>query len=110
MFEISFSGISDTNHDSLLQNTTYIGPPRLRYLFHVVQTQTTTGYCIITTCTGLSVIDTAQIKLVPVTRKVVPNLYLKKYIKLCHFTMHFPAYFSFFFFYMQQLPLAFFYR
>ena len=46
-FEISFSGCSDTNHDSLLQNTTYTGPPRLRYLFQVVQTQTTTAYCTI---------------------------------------------------------------
>jgi hypothetical protein len=44
-FEISFSCGSNTNHDSLLKNTTYTGPPRLRYLFHVVQTQTTTVYC-----------------------------------------------------------------
>jgi hypothetical protein len=43
-FEISFSCGSDTNHDSLLKNTTYTGPPRLRYLFYVVQTQTTTAY------------------------------------------------------------------
>ena len=40
MFEIFFSGSSDTNNGSLLQNTTYTGPPRLRYLFQVVQTQT----------------------------------------------------------------------
>ena len=32
-FEISFSGSSDTNHDSLLWNTTYTRPPHLRYLF-----------------------------------------------------------------------------
>jgi hypothetical protein len=43
-FEISFLCGSDTNYDSLLKNTTYTGPPRLRYLFHVVQTQTTTAY------------------------------------------------------------------
>ena len=36
---------SDTNHDSLLSNTTYTGPPRLRYLFQVVQTQTMAAYC-----------------------------------------------------------------
>jgi hypothetical protein len=41
MFEISFSDSSDTNHGSLLYNTTYTGPPRLRYVFQVVQTQTT---------------------------------------------------------------------
>ena len=35
-----FSGSSDTNHGSLMQNTTYTGPPRLRSLFQVVQTQT----------------------------------------------------------------------
>ena len=40
-FEISFSGSSHTNHDSLLWNTTYTGSPRLKYLFQVVQTQTT---------------------------------------------------------------------
>ena len=40
-----FSGSSDTNHDSLLSNTTYTGPPRLRYLFQVVQTQTMAAYC-----------------------------------------------------------------
>ena len=39
-FVISFSGSSDTNNDSLLQNTSYIGSPRLRYLFQVFQTQT----------------------------------------------------------------------
>ena len=38
-FEISFSGSSNTNHDSLLLNTTYTRPPRLRYLFQVVQTK-----------------------------------------------------------------------
>jgi hypothetical protein len=27
------------------KDTTYTGPPRLRYLFRVVQTQTTTTYC-----------------------------------------------------------------
>jgi hypothetical protein len=40
-----FSGSSDTNHDSLLSNTIYTGPPRLRYLFQVVQTQTMAAYC-----------------------------------------------------------------
>ena len=43
-FEISFSGSSDTNHGSLLKNTTYTGPPRLRHLFQVVQTQITAAY------------------------------------------------------------------
>ena len=44
-FEISFPRSSDTNHNSLLQNATYTGPSRLRYLFQVVQTQTTKAYC-----------------------------------------------------------------
>ena len=44
-FEISFSGGSDKNYGSLLYNTTPTGPPRLRYLFQVVKTQTTTAYC-----------------------------------------------------------------
>jgi hypothetical protein len=43
-FEASFSGSSDTNHGSLLKNTTYTEPTRLRYLFQVVQTQTTAAY------------------------------------------------------------------
>jgi hypothetical protein len=37
---------SDTNHGSLLKNTTYTGPPRLRY-FQVVPTQTTAAHCTI---------------------------------------------------------------
>jgi hypothetical protein len=45
MFELPFSGRSDTNHVSLLHKTTHIGPPRLRYLFQVVLTQTTSAYC-----------------------------------------------------------------
>ena len=44
-FYISFSGSSDTNHDSLLQNNTCTGPQRLRYIFQVVKTQTTTANC-----------------------------------------------------------------
>jgi hypothetical protein len=40
-FEISFSGSSGTNHNSLLQNTTYTAPPRLRHLFQVVQSSDT---------------------------------------------------------------------
>jgi hypothetical protein len=70
LVQICFSGSTDTNHDSLLQNTTYTGPLRLRYfsgssdtnhdslfveyylhwitirlryIFQVVQTQTTTA-------------------------------------------------------------------
>ena len=46
MFEISFSaGRSDTNHDSLLQNTAYTGPASLRYISQVIQTQTPTAFC-----------------------------------------------------------------
>ena len=44
-FEKSFPwGSSDTNYDKILWNTTYTGPPRLRYLCQVVQTQTTIAY------------------------------------------------------------------
>ena len=43
-FEISSSCSSVTNHNSLVWNSTYTGPPRLKYLSHVVQTQTTTAY------------------------------------------------------------------
>ena len=44
-FGISFSGSSHTNHGSSLYNTTYTGPLPLRYLFRVVQIQTTTAHC-----------------------------------------------------------------
>jgi hypothetical protein len=51
-FEI-FLGSSDINHGSLLYNTTYTGPPCLKYIFQVVQTQTTAAYCtILATYTG----------------------------------------------------------
>ena len=40
-----FWEVIDTNHNSLLWNATYTRPPRLRYIFQVVQTQTTTAYC-----------------------------------------------------------------
>ena len=46
-FEIYFSGSSDTNQVSLLQNTINTGPPHSRYIFQVVQTQTTTAYKLI---------------------------------------------------------------
>ena len=64
-FVIYFSGSSDTNHDSLLQNTTYTGPPHLRYLFNqVVQTQTAISDCnehyVVPTYLGNSDINSAK--------------------------------------------------
>jgi hypothetical protein len=50
MFEISFSGSSDFRHKPqqlIVANTTYTGPPCLRYLFQVVHTQTTRAYKIL---------------------------------------------------------------
>jgi hypothetical protein len=38
--------MSMADYIGILQNTTYTGPPRLRYVFQVVQTQTTADYYI----------------------------------------------------------------
>ena len=44
-FEVSFSGCLNTTRKPIVEYYTYPRRPRLRYLFQVVQAQTTTAYC-----------------------------------------------------------------